>query len=107
MVKSRVPISIASVGLFILMMCLTAFGQVTSSLSGTVTDPDGAVVSGATVVVKNDDTGAEFRVTVSSSGIYTVPSLGTGTYTVTVTATGFKQVTEQSVKLDDGTDTTS
>src|SRR5262245_66619180 len=104
--KSRVFSAFALI-VFVSLASAIAFGQVTSSLSGTVTDPDGAVVSGATVVVKNDDTGAEFRATTSSNGTYTVPSLGTGTYTVTVTATGFKQVTEQSVKLDDGTDTTS
>src|SRR5262245_4546915 len=92
---------------FVALASAMAFGQVTSSLSGTVTDPDGAVVSGATVVVKNDDTGAEFRATTSSNGTYTVPSLGTGTYTVTVTATGFKQVTVQSVKIDAGTPATT
>src|SRR5262245_28711224 len=92
---------------FVALASAMAFGQVTSSLSGTVTDPDGAVVSGATVVVKNDDTGAEFRATTSSNGTYTVPSLGTGTYTVTVTATGFKQVTVQGVKIDAGTPATT
>jgi len=42
------------------LMSLTAFGQVRSSISGAVHDPNGEVVSGATVTVKNTATGAEF-----------------------------------------------
>src|SRR4030095_12711028 len=73
-----------------IVVSLTVFGQVTSSLSGVVTDPDGAVVAGASVRVKNVATGAEFSTTTSGNGSYTVPSLGTGTYSVTVSAPGFK-----------------
>lgn len=85
------------------LMCLTVFGQVTSSLTGTVSDPNGAVVSGATIVVRSVATGAEFRATTSSSGVYNVPSLNSGEYTVIITATGFKQVEVREVKLDAGT----
>lgn len=81
---------------------MTAFGQVTSSLTGTVADPNGAVVSGAQIMVKNTATGAEFRATSSDSGTYTVPSLSTGTYTLTATAPGFKQVVVRDVKIDAG-----
>ncbi|MCI0390572.1 MAG: carboxypeptidase-like regulatory domain-containing protein [Acidobacteria bacterium] len=84
------------------LMSLTTFGQVSSSISGAVLDPNGEVVSGATVVVKNAATGAEFRAISSGSGGYTVPSLGSGTYLVTVSATGFKQAVVRDVKLDAG-----
>ena len=82
------------------LMSLTAFGQVSSSISGAVHDPNGEVVSGATVTVKNTATVAEFRTTSSGSGVYTVPSLDSGTYTVTVSAPGFKQAVARDVKLD-------
>ncbi|MGH9842129.1 MAG: carboxypeptidase regulatory-like domain-containing protein [Blastocatellia bacterium] len=81
---------------------VAAFGQVTASLSGTVTDPDGAVVPGASVTVKNPATGAEFRVVTSSQGTYVVPSLGPATYRVEVAAAGFKSVTVEGVKIDTG-----
>lgn len=103
--KRRVPNSVITF-VCALLMSLTAFGQVSSSISGTVRDPNGEVVSGASVVVKNAATGAEFKATSSGSGAYIAPSLGSGTYTVTVSATGFKQVVVQAVKLDAGVPST-
>jgi Carboxypeptidase regulatory-like domain/TonB-dependent Receptor Plug Domain len=99
--KRRGPVLISILALTTLMS-LTAFGQVSSSISGVVHDPNGEVVSGATVIVKNTATGAEFRTTSSGSGVYTVPSLGSGTYIVTVSAPGFKQAVARDVKLDIG-----
>ncbi len=81
---------------------MSVFGQVTSNLSGTVTDPNGAVLAGATIEVKNTATGAEFRATSSNSGSYTVPSLGAGTYVVVISSPGFKQVIVRDVKIDAG-----
>jgi len=84
------------------------FGQgTTAPLSGSVLDPTGAVISGAMVVVKNNATGAEFRVNTASNGTYTVPSLGSGTYTVTVEAQGFKKTVVQDVKIDAGVPATA
>jgi len=99
--KRRGPVLISILALTSLMS-LTAFGQVSSSISGVVHDPNGEVISGATVIVKNTATGAEFRTTSSGSGVYTVPSLGSGTYIVTVSAPGFKQAVARDVKLDIG-----
>jgi hypothetical protein len=86
---------------FFALSSLVAFGQ-TAPLSGSVVDTTGAVLSGATVVVKNNATGTEYKVNTSSSGTYTVPSLGSGTYTVTVEAQGFKKAVVQDVKIDAG-----
>lgn len=89
-----------------LLLCLSAFayGQATSfsSLSGTVTDPTGAVIAGAQVTVKNNDTSAEFQAVSAANGTFTVPALAAGTYTVTITAQGFKQAIVNGVKLDAG-----
>ncbi len=97
--------SITSITL-VLLTGLTAFGQVTSSISGTVTDPNGAVVPGATVLVKHPATGVALNTATATQGSYTVLSLGVGIYTVTVTAPGFKQVIVQDVKVDIGTPVT-
>jgi hypothetical protein len=82
-------------------------GQATSSsLSGTVTDPSGAVVAGASVKVKSAATGVEAETTTSSSGTYTVPALYVGLYTVSVEARGFKKVIVNEVKIDAATPAT-
>ncbi len=87
---------------------MTAVAQTaTAPIAGAVVDQNGAVISGALVLVKNDATGAEFQATTSSSGNYTVPALNAGTYTVTVEAKGFKKVILQGVKVDAGVPATA
>src|SRR5262249_21483478 len=90
----------------VVLCSLTVFGQVSSSLSGTVTDPTGAVVYGATVIVKDVATGTEFQAISSANGAYNVPSIGSGTYLVKISAPGFKQVVVRDVKVDAGTPAT-
>ena len=70
--------------LFVLLCCATVFGQGTSSatLSGTVTDQQGAVVPGVTVTVKNVDTGQERKASTDSNGYYRVVDLSPGHYVV-------------------------
>ena len=60
----------------------------TGSLRGTVTDPNGQVVTGATVTVKNEATGSEVSSTTNSEGAFVLSSLLPGKYTVTVVPTG-------------------
>ena len=81
-----------------------AWGQVTStgSLTGTVQDPKGAVVAGATVVIKNAATGLEFTTQTNSEGNFRVPALSSGVYTATITAAGFKQANVTEIKIDVG-----
>jgi len=62
----------------------------TGNLSGTVLDPNGAAVAGATVKVTNADTGISREATTNSEGFYRVTNLIPGAnYRVEVTATGF------------------
>jgi Carboxypeptidase regulatory-like domain len=65
--------------------------ETTGSISGTITDPSGAAIKGATVVLTNTDRGQDVRtLTTNSSGFYTGTSLPLGTYTVKVSMNGFK-----------------
>ena len=73
-----------------------------SSLSGVVADPNGGVIAGASVTVKNLATGEESKSVTASNGTFTVPVLAAGTYTVIVSAAGFKQAVVNDVKLDAG-----
>ena len=72
----------------------------TGSITGTVKDPSGAAISGATVVVASPDHGINRQTTTNSSGDYNEPALPEGSYDVIVTAAGFKKFQAQNVKLD-------
>jgi carboxypeptidase family protein len=105
----RSLIRLLAITSFLALNSFLAFGQsgTTAPLSGTIFDGTGAVLSGATVVVKNNGTGAEFRMNTASNGTYTIPSLGAGTYTLTVEAPGFKKAVVQDVKIDAGVPATA
>ncbi len=77
-----------------------AWGQSTASLSGTVTDPSGAVIVNAQVTVHSLATGADRVVQTDSAGLYFVPSLQPGDYRVKVTASGFSANTVPKITLD-------
>jgi len=70
------------------------------TILGTVTDAQGALVTGARVTVKNVDTGLERSTDTSANGSYALPELPIGTYTVTITMTGFQTVETSAVKVD-------
>src|SRR5689334_12422446 len=70
-----------------------AQGGATSTLTGTVTDTTGAVVPGASVVVKNLATSASSDAVTNGEGQFTVPALNPGKYAVTVSLSGFKTAT--------------
>jgi len=78
--------------------------KITGTILGTVTDPSGAAVSGATVTVRNTGTGAVRTTTTSSAGSYTFPEEDPGTYDVTVKAANFKEFISRGVTLDVSSD---
>lgn len=82
-----------------------AFGQAAtnaSDLSGTVTDPNGAVVAGATVTARNSGTGFSRNVTTGTDGSYTFIGLPPGDYEVTAEAPTFKKTVISPVRLTVG-----
>jgi len=85
------------------LMSSLAYGQVTTSLSGTVTDSSGAVLPGADVVAKADETGTTFTAVTNERGIFTIPAMPIGRYTVTVSLSGFKTVALSDIRLSTAT----
>ncbi|MDT4968018.1 MAG: hypothetical protein QOJ64_2755 [Acidobacteriota bacterium] len=88
-------------GLGLSLFVVTALAQSTTvgSISGTVTDPQGAAVPNAEVTIKEETTGASRAVTTNGDGIYSVPSLPVGRYSVTVAPQGFKTSVSNGVEV--------
>src|ERR1700722_9670532 len=70
------------------------------TILGTVTDSSGGAVVGATVMVKNVDTGVTRTTSTGVDGSYAVPELQIGTYSVTVTNAGFKSAIVTGLAVD-------
>ena len=91
--------SMAFAALFVAALCVTAFAQGTSTLTGTVTDPNGAVVSGATVTATNVATNVSSTAQTTDAGVFRFPTLPVGTYNVKVEASGFSTAQVEQVVL--------
>jgi hypothetical protein len=72
------------------------------TLRGVVTDPTGAVVSGAQVTIKNVATAVTARVATDKEGAYSLPSLLPGFYEVTVDAAGFRTRIQSGAEVEVG-----
>jgi len=90
-----------------LMICCAVLGVIslqaqvdTGSITGTVTDPSGAVVSGAKITLLNEGTGASLSTTTGGDGGYTFSPVRIGSYTVDATAQGFKTVSQTHVVVN-------
>jgi carboxypeptidase family protein/TonB-dependent receptor-like protein len=88
------------VGLMLAALSSSAFAQSTATLQGTITDPSGAVVSGAKVTVRNQATGSERIVQTDSNGNYQVASLPPGIYRVEAQGQGFGSQTVNDLALE-------
>ena len=91
--------------LVLLVFQVAIYAQGTGSISGAVTDPNGAVIAGASVIISGG-AGQKFSVVTAESGNYRVPAIENGVYTVTISASGFKTSSIKNVKVDVATPVT-
>ncbi|HLH34196.1 MAG TPA: carboxypeptidase regulatory-like domain-containing protein [Alloacidobacterium sp.] len=87
---------IASLVLFATRMLLA---QSTATVSGTVTDPSGAVVPGAQITLHGNATGITRVVTSDRDGSYTIPSIQPGDYSIEASSAGFSRYVIKSIVL--------
>jgi carboxypeptidase family protein/TonB-dependent receptor-like protein len=86
---------------FFLLIAVSMWAQTfRGTILGTVTDPSGNLVAGATVKVKNTGTGLERTTYTGADGGYIIPELPIGSYSVTVTQTGFQTSVTSGVAVD-------
>jgi outer membrane receptor for ferrienterochelin and colicins len=92
----------------VLLVALTAAAQApaTGQLTGTIIDVQRALIPRATILARNDQTGAEFRTVANEVGAWQLSSVPSGSYTITVTAQGFRISTLNEIKLDAGSSST-
>src|SRR6266404_7117733 len=102
--KLRNTVALLALSLAV-VWCMPAFGQVLKgSISGTVTDPQGAVVSGAKVKTTNTATGTVYDTTSDNSGSFRVSLIPAGQYKIEVTQAGFKTAVQNDVSVTPGVD---
>src|SRR5208283_537796 len=78
-----------------------AFPQLAGSatITGTLTDPSGAFVPGASVTIRNTDTAIERKIESNEVGLYSAPFLPPGDYEVRASKTGFAAVVRTDLTL--------
>src|SRR5678816_4379265 len=85
----------------LLVLAVPAAAQrITATMRGTVTDPTGAVISGAKVTVKNEETGLTRSGTTTTAGIYSFAELPVGSYQVQIEHPGFKSEVRSKIILN-------
>src|SRR5436309_1948350 len=93
-----------TIGLLCSLLCARAplVAQIFGEITGTVTDPSGAIITGTAVVITNTATRQARRAVTNEAGHYTAPFLVPGIYDVQAESSGFKQATRRGVDLQVG-----
>ena len=86
--------------LFALAVSIGCVAQTTGSVTGTITDPNGAVVPGAQVTITNQSTRLEQSATTNDAGGFSFVALQPGAYMVTVVANGFKRTQVPNIVVE-------
>jgi Carboxypeptidase regulatory-like domain len=84
---------------FFLISCPSALASSTASISGTVSDPSGAVVAGATVILRDSEHRVQQSSATNDHGSYAFPELPPGHYRIEVLAPGFKLYLRADLEL--------
>ena len=91
--------------LFSMVLVVSVAGQTTNgAIQGTVVDPQGAAVVGASVTGRNMDTGLTVAASTSSAGLFSLQNLSPGRYVVTVEFAGMKKFAQEGITV--GTNST-
>ena len=100
--SNRLRLFVAAAVLSLCVLPLMAQTSGNGNIDGTVTDPSGAAVPGATVLVTNTDTGVSRTLTTNSAGIYTANFLVPGHYEVVASAPSFGKIDRKNITVTVG-----
>ena len=105
--KSVQRFAILSIVQFLVMASIALSQTSSSSLQGTVTDPSGSAISGATVAISSSESKLERTMVSGAQGEYRFVALPPGIYTLTVTAKGFARYQQTDLQLQVNTPATA
>jgi hypothetical protein len=89
-----------SVALFLPFCALVLAQSPLGTITGTITDPQGAGVEGVEVVARNTGTNLTYRGSSTGDGTYIIPSVAVGPYELTVSHPGFKRIQRTSLNVE-------
>jgi hypothetical protein len=92
--------AVVAVAMFVLLIPSANAQTVYGSITGTVTDPTGAIIPNAKVVAREAQSGTTLNGASTSAGVFTFPQMPIGAYDITVTAPGFKATTLTGVHVN-------
>ena len=92
-------IGISVLSIVLLVPLPTEAGTMNGQISGTVTDPTGAVIPGAKLTLVSVATGAVSTAVSGSQGLYSFPNISPGIYNLTVSAPGFKSYVQNGIEV--------
>ncbi len=95
----RVASCLAAIFLFACAACWAGQG---GTLTGTVADPSGAVVPGATVIISNRESGLHQTLSTNSEGVFTSSDLPAGSYQIEIRQSGFGPLVETGLIVETG-----
>src|SRR4051794_36203100 len=99
-------LSLALPQIAMILLCLAfapalTFAQtITATVTGTVSDPNGALVPGATVTATSKETGLSKTATTNDEGRFTITFLNPGAYDIKAESSGFKRTLRSDIKLE-------
>jgi outer membrane receptor protein involved in Fe transport len=99
-------LAMVSLTLCLIPVALIAQTSTQGAIAGTVEDPSGAIVGGATVIIHREATNSDITLIADTSGYFKAPLLEPGTYTVTLSASGFASYKADGVLVQVGQVTT-
>src|SRR5438105_9340952 len=88
---------LCSLALLISTVCFSQSDR--GTITGSVTDPAGAVVPGAHATARNTETGAIFETVTTSTGNYDILQLPAGIYELTIESSGFGKFVQQGIRV--------
>ena len=98
----RVQVAALPIVALLLSTAVSHAQSTNGSLTGTVDDASGAVIPGATVVLKNVSSGDERRTVTNNDGFFSINAVPPGDYTVSIEAKGFQKLERTGVHFDAG-----
>src|SRR2546429_9440960 len=99
MLQNNLPRSASAALILLFIWIIGGAQEFRGSITGKVTDPNGANIPGATVTIKNVDTNVQATANTNDEGSYEFRLLLPGKYTLTVSAQGFSATTREGIEI--------